>query len=180
MKGLREFSGISEVQSKEYEGKRIYYVYVGYEDHGKPTAKVFVHEDCLTKDRDVRLVGSRLKRTEKGNYVIVPDPDYFIAVVGWECGFRGKSSCELLTPVEERITYWVYRSERGSLGMSKYALVSVKKDQTVKAKLSRTGRTYGHPKSALQVIKVDGDEVKADFLPEEAQEDQELMEMLGG
>lgn len=180
MKGLREFSGISGVLSKEYEDKRIYYVHVGYEDHGKPTARVFVHRECLTDNgQDVQLAGCRLKRTEKGNCVIVPDPDYFIAVVGWESGFRGSGSYELITPVEEELPYRVYRSERGSLGISRYALVSAGKGKTIKAKLTRTGRTYGNPKNALQVIRVEGSDVKVDFLPQEAQEDEELVKILG-
>ena len=178
MKYLTQAKGISSPQSKETEGGRIYYLNVGYEDHGRPTAKVFVHSDCI-ENGEVRAMGCTLKKTGKGNYVIVPDKDHFVAVVGWESGFRGASDYSILTPVSISLPFKVYRSERGSLGVSKYALVSTGKDEMVKAKLTRSGRTYGKAKTAVQVIKVEGEEIKETLLPSEAEEDQELIELLG-
>ncbi len=180
MKGLTRFSGIT-LHRQEAEGRQIHYLVVGYEDHGRPTAKVFVNPKCLTDDgRDVKAVGSRLVRTEKGNYVIVPDENYFTAVVGWESGYRGSSEYELLVPTELELPYRVYRSERGSLGISTYALITAPVNSVVKAKLTRTGRTYGQPKKTVQVIRVEDGELRIENMPAEAQEDDELVRLLGG
>jgi len=98
-------------------------------------------------------VGKRIIKTEKGNYVIRPDPNYAVIVVGWVCGTGGGSKYQILTPLDNdeiAIPFEIYHSRRGSVGISRYALLSVKKDKNIKVYLTRTGRTYGAPNEVIR------------------------------
>jgi len=175
--------GISEVERDS--GKKFYYITMGYETHGKPSFRLWVSPKLIKEDekgwRYVQVNGSerRIFKTEKGNYVLKPARGWNVFRVGWECGYRGSSEYEILTPLEEDelvLPYYEYRSPRGSLGVSEYALVSTKKDR-LKVLLTRTGRTYGAPKKMYVEYSFDenGEQIETELPPEE---DEELLKEL--
>lgn len=150
------------VGKKEAEGKVFYYIDVGSEDHGRKSFRLWVAGSLIEREeKDGRAIefitlpreGVEVKKTEKGTLVLKKGP-YNMFDIFVPCGYRGGSSYEFLSPVELVLPYEVYRSERGSLGVSKGALV-LTKEGYVKYKWKRTGRLYGEPGQGVSIVYVD-------------------------
>lgn len=162
-------------------GKKFYYVDLGREDHGKSSVRVWVSSSLVEKEGDREVVklygkGRRIIRTEKGSYVMKPNPEYNVFLVGWKCGYRGESSYEIVDEVEVEVPFKVYESERGSLGVSHYALASTKAD-SLRVRLRRSGRTYGKPKKKYvkYTLTEEGRQDTVELLPDD---DEELIKLL--
>ncbi len=171
-----------KISEKEVDGKVFYYVSAGDWGNVRRPQRIWINRKCIIEDekgrKNVKLVGNKIRVTERGNYVIVPDPDYFIAEVGWECGLRGSSWIEKIENIEVEISLKYYKSPRGSVGISTYCIVSTKKNNVIKAYLKRNGRLYGAESETIQIVKVENDEVVYDYISPEAIEDPELEEVI--
>jgi hypothetical protein len=157
------------LQQKEFEGKVFYYVEIGSESHGKPTYLLWIHKELLNdeliekKEFVFPVRGARLE--QKGEDVLVLKPDegrnvfYFMK----QCGYRGSSKVEVVDCDGCKVyRFWVYRSPRGSLGVSEGVLVETSKDM-IKVKWGRTGRLYGAPGRGITVLHLDGREEELPF-----------------
>ena len=143
-----------KVNVLERNGKKYYYTDFGYEAHGKSSFRLWIAESLIefadTGEREdlyVEIEGLRdIKITEKGNFVLIPSENTYVFNIGWASGYRGNSYYTIAEPekVKVEIPYSEYRSPRGNLGISNYALV-VSNSPSLKVHLSRTGRTYGAP-----------------------------------
>jgi hypothetical protein len=104
----------------------------------------------------------------KGNkdYILKPtdNPQLYVFDIWVECGYRGNSDFELLTPYSQKIDYYEYKSQLGTLGVSKGALIETTEPE-VRIKFKRTGKTYGKPKEGIMIFKLDGsiEELPASF-----------------
>ncbi|WP_340691057.1 hypothetical protein [Hydrogenobacter thermophilus] len=162
-----------------------YKVNVGRGAHGKVQhilwiAKPLLYEDEKGNKRvDIVGVDRRIVKTEKGNFVLRREQGWITYDIGWECGYRGSSSFEILTPLPEDsivLKYDIYHSERGSLGISTFALVSTRLDR-IAVSLKRSGRLYGKPAKTVREYYVEEGEVKERDIPEACM-DEELAELL--
>jgi len=178
----------ARVNCIERDNKKFYYVDFGFGYHGKPYFRLWIASKLVEQDENnfyatITGRGKRIVKTEKGNYVLIPDPDYYCVFnIGWKCGFRGFSDYEILSKakavVELELPYEIWDSELGSLGQSRYALVSTKSDRLI-VKLTRTGRTYGKPKKRVVEYFIDSTgEQNERELPPACFEDTELAELL--
>ena len=169
---------------KERNGSVFYFVDLGYERHGRHSARVWVSKK-LVKSKDDNptnvVVGKNkiIVKTEKGNYVLKPKEGYSVLMVGWKCGFRGWSKYEILNKdvVVEEIPFEKWDSPRGNLGISKYALICVKGDRLI-VRLTRGGRLYGKPSEMTVEYIAEENGQKEQEVPEACLEDPELAEIL--
>lgn len=170
------------VSKKEAEGKIFYYVDIGSEDHGRRSFRLWIAGSLLEKEeKDGRVIefitlpreGVEVKKTEKGTLVLKKGP-YNIFDIFVPCGYRGGSNFEFLSPVELVLPYEVYRSERGSLGISRGALV-ITKESYVKFLWKRTGRLYGEAEKGISIVYVDGREEELNGV-EDLEELKEVLE----
>ena len=148
---------------KEYGDKVYYYVKIGSEAHGKPTYLMWIHRELLSDELIEKgefvfpVRGARVE--SKGEDVLVLKPDkgrnvfYFVK----ECGYRGSSKLEVVDCGDDCKVYkfWIYKSPRGSVGVSEGVLVETSKD-IVKVRWNRTGRLYGAPARGVTMLYVDG------------------------
>lgn len=112
--------------------------------------------------------GAALETTARGNRVLRPRGGFTTLIVGRRCGYRGSSSFKLLSPVVATLEYQEYRSPRGSLGVSSYALVTVRdEDFPVRFSWRRTGRLYGDPDRGISTIDAEGTRVDLEGISEE-------------
>lgn len=132
-------------------GEEFYRARFGYVRHGRPSFFVWINRRLVQRDENgdpvLRLgKGMKVRKTEKGNFVIVPSEEHSIIVIGWKAGYRGTSGYEILSPqvVELELPFEEWRSPRGAEGISTYALLSVRGDRVL-VRLWRSGRLYGDP-----------------------------------
>ena len=148
------------VKTKQVGEARFLYIEVGCREYFRPHKVVWVTPKLVTKDRDTDVVKfparARVVTTEKGTIKLVADENYTTYDIFVPCGYRGESHIELLHPADAVIEYVQYESERGSLGISKGLLVTVRNEEPVKVKYTRTGRLYGAPSTGLRVYTVSG------------------------
>ncbi len=169
-----------KLRCKEHDGQRFYFVDLGNEIHDRPSARLWVSGKLVKEGKEgpeVELTGKRaLIRTDKGNWVLKPSQKTFTFLVGWDCGYRGHSTFEIKERTLRILYFREYKSPRGSLGISEFALVCSEKPE-LKVQLKRTGRLYGAPSKALAVYtaKEEGQEVK---LLEDYEEDPDLIKEL--
>ncbi|MEM2741052.1 MAG: hypothetical protein QXD95_02775 [Nitrososphaeria archaeon] len=151
------------VGKKEAEGKIFYFADIGSEDHGRKSFRLWVSSSLVEREEkdgmEIEFItlpreGVEVKKTEKGTLVLKKGP-YNMFDVYVPCGYRGGSNFEFLSPVELVLPYEVYRSERGSLGVSRGALV-LTRESFIKYKWKRTGRLYGEPGKGISIVYVDG------------------------
>ena len=173
-----------EVLSRE--GRDFYRARFGYVRHGSPSFRAWVNRRLVQITGDgsplLRLgKGMRIRRTEKGNLVIVPSEEHSIVVVGWNAGYRGTSGYEILSPqvVEMELQFEKWSSPRGALGVSTYALLSLRGDRVL-VRLWRTGRLYGDPAEAVLEYVATEDGVEEREISPACYEDPELGEALMG
>lgn len=144
------------------DGKAFYYMDWGSETHGKKSFRLWVSSTLLEFGEDRRFgflylpcSGVDIHRTERGT-LILKKGELNLFNVFTRCGFRGKSTIEVLTPARLTLLYKVYHSERGSLGISEGALV-LTDSETVKWRWHRTGRLYGRASRGVSIMGLDGE-----------------------
>jgi len=177
---------MERVRFIERDGKRFFYMDFGSEVHGRTSFRLWINRKLIEKDRDgnevVRILGKgrRIVKTEKGNYVLKPDPNFCVFKVGWRAGYRGWSEYEVLTPnIDLVVPYRIYHSPRGNLGISEYALVSTLQDRIL-VRLTRGGRLYGDPSEmTVELIATDEGQEERE-VPDACVNDEELAEELSG
>ena len=115
----------------------------------KPHHRIWVNNRLIEKDENgeefVKLagVGRELVVTEKGNYVLRPSEGINTFIVGRPCGYRGSSWYGIKKgDVKTELPFEDYQSERGSLGVSTYAIVSTP-DREIIIDEFADGRLYG-------------------------------------
>jgi hypothetical protein len=144
------------------EGKEIYFFYLGAVDYFKPVYRVFVNKNLIKFDNDnvyveFPLKGCELIRKDGHNLILKPgDKNCFIFEI--ESGFRGTAEIEEIDAYQHEYTvykYDIYRSERGSTGISKGVIVMTDADK-IKIKWKRDGRLYGKPAKGITVLYIDG------------------------
>jgi hypothetical protein len=157
-------------ERKEVDGQVFYFCKVGKETHGKPSFILWVNPKLidLNKNYIAFPVNATLVKGSK-DYILKPtsNPNLWVFNIWVECGYRGSSNFEILTPYTQKVDYYEYKSPTGSLGVSKGALVETT-EPYVKIKFSRTGKTYGKPKSGIMIFKRDG---SIEELPETIEDD---------
>ncbi len=177
-----------KVSVLERDGKEFYYLNFGCERQGCPSFRLWINRKLVDRDGDgnpivERLFGKdrRIIRTEKGNYVLRREEGYSTFEIGWESGYRGWSDYKILSPqaVELELPYENWRSPRGSLGVSKYALVVVKGDRLL-VRLTRGGRLYGEPAERLYEYYCDEGGYQRERELPDACMDEELAELTEG
>ena len=163
--------------------KGFHYFKIGSELHGRASALIWVNRGVVEVDDEgnafarVEGLNREIVKTAKGNYVLRYSPDKNIFNIGRECGFRGSSSYEVLKGnIVLELPYEEWASERGSLGISSYALV-VTPDNEIVVKETATGRLYGDDPEKTYRYFIDGDKVKKELVPN-CIEDDELCDLL--
>ena len=124
------------------------YIEVGAVDFFKPHHRIWVNNKLIQKDEKgefVELTGAdrELVVTEKGNYVLRPNKGINTFIIGRACGYRGSSWYEIKKGnIKTELPFDVYDSERGSLGVSTYAIISTP-DREIIVDEFADGRLYG-------------------------------------
>jgi hypothetical protein len=144
------------------EEKELYFFYLGAVDYFKPVYRVFTSKSLIKFDNDNAYVEFPLKGCElikKDNYNLILKPgnkNCFILEI--ESGFRGNAEIEEIDAYQHEYTaykYDIYRSERGSTGMSKGVIVLTDADK-IKVKWKRDGRLYGKPAKGITIMYLNG------------------------
>ncbi|MBX0311257.1 MAG: hypothetical protein JHC31_05700 [Sulfurihydrogenibium sp.] len=145
------------------EGKELYFFYLGASDYFKPVYRVFVSKNLLKFDDKGAYVEFPFKGCElvkKDNYNLIlkqGDKNCFIFEI--ESGFRGTAEIEEIDAYHHEYTtykYDIYKSERGSTGVSKGVIMLTDSDK-VKIKWKRDGRLYGKPAKGMTILHLNGD-----------------------
>ena len=125
------------------------YIEIGAIDFYKPHHRIWINNRLIQKDEngeefvEVAGAGRELVVTEKGNYVLRPNKKMNTFIIGRACGFRGNSWYEIKKgDIKTELPFNVYESERGSLGISTYAIVSTP-DREIIVDEFADGRLYG-------------------------------------
>jgi hypothetical protein len=144
------------------EGKELYFFYLGASDYFKPVYRVFISRNLINFDDKDIYVEFPLKGCElikKDNYNLIlkqGDKNCFIFEI--ESGFRGTAEIEEIDAYQHEYSvysYDIYRSERGSTGVSKGVIVLTDADK-IKVKWKRDGRLYGKPAKGITVMYLNG------------------------
>ncbi|MEM2002911.1 MAG: hypothetical protein QXT77_09725 [Candidatus Methanomethylicaceae archaeon] len=173
------------VQKKEVEGKTFYYLDVGSADHNRTCFRLWISPRLVQRDEtgefiSFPVIGGKVEKTPRGNLVLRPSPGFWVAYFLVECGYRGGSDFEVLSPQlgEGDIFPFVeYESPLGRLGISRGGLINVPYPTSLKIKWVRTGRLYGSPPEGVRIISPDGEEVDLDFLPDGLEALEELQNL---
>jgi hypothetical protein len=138
-----------------------YFTRIGSEYHGRPSHIIWINRKLLKEGQEYiefPLENAKIHKTEKGNLVIKPDENCSVISIFVPSGFRGESDFEIYPENIEYITYKEFSSPRGNLGIGKGALINMPaSEKEIVIKWSRTGRTYGEPKSGVTIIKPNGE-----------------------
>lgn len=171
---------------KEAEGKQFFYVDMGWEDHGRPSFRLWVSGRLVqkeTKDSQVYyflefpVLNAEITRTEKGTLVLRPAQDTVTYNVLIPCGYRGDSYLEVVSPEMAQVyLYEEYSSPRGNLGVSQGAII-VAPLGSIKFKWERTGRLYGSAPTGITKLYPDGREETIDRI-EDVEDVEELSRLL--
>ena len=154
-----------KVEKKEVEGNIFYFSKIGEEEHGKPSFLLWINKNVPLKQDECGIFiefpikNSKIRITEKGNFVLYPSIGWTVFKVGVPCGYRGTSTFEVLEPkIEiEVLPFKCFSSQLGNLGISSYALISTK-SSNVKIRWERSGRTYGDPICGITIYYDNGKE----------------------
>jgi hypothetical protein len=152
------------VDKKEIEGKIFFYKNFGKGYHGKVNFRLWINKQVIKFDDnnkeyiELPCENARIVKTEKGNLVLRPCEGWYVFDVGVKCGFRGESDFEILDPKDcEIFRYVIFDSPLGSIGVSKYGLVSTTSTK-ITLRWWRSGRLYGKPNKGIIIIHLDGKE----------------------
>jgi len=151
------------VSEKTAEGQTYYYIYVGFETHGRPTYTMWVSKSLLQQDEQGRLFlefpvkGCDVRQGKKESTLILKHGGLNLYQFVIECGYRGDSHIDQIITEEPFQTFYFeeYASERGSLGVSEGVLVLTRANK-IKIKWHRSGRLYGKPACGITVLYSDG------------------------
>ena len=153
-----------QVKTKQIDSEsKFYYIEIGKQQFFKPHRIVWVSPRLVEKnDKGEEVVEFPAKAkiiiTEKGTIKLVPSDTHLTYDIFISCGYRGGAKFEVLEPeAEAMINYVEYRSERGSLGVSVGALVTVQGERPVKVKYKRSGRLYGSAPEGIRIYRPDGE-----------------------
>lgn len=144
-------SGLKIEYTNEYP-----YIKIGSEDHGKPSYKLWLSKSFLSQaDEGGNLVfplKGRIKVTEKGSLVLKRDDNFWVYDYFCPCGFRGDSKIIIKNPKNEYTAfyYYVYSSQRGSLGVSQGALIVT--SHKIVINWERTGRLYRKAANGIAIL----------------------------
>jgi len=161
-----------DVKFVEREGRKFYYADIGRVVHDRPSFRLWVSGKLVSEEGGMKFVDlpafAKLHITEKGTVVLKPSNEYFTVVAGWECGYRGRSYLEVISPKNALVRkYHIYCSPRGNLGISEYAIISVPTSEVLRVHLSRDGRLYGAESEMVEEWKVEnGKIVYSEYSPE--------------
>ncbi len=159
------------IKFNEYDGKKFYYADFGSETHGRTSFRLWVSSKLVQKDNETgkEYIEFPLKaviiETEKGTKVLKPSSDTFVFDIFVPCGYRGGSNYEILSDTISEHRYYMFESPRGNLGVSVGGLIVTKQDK-IKIKWNRTGRTYGTPAKGYRMYYYDGRVEEIDNLEE--------------
>ena len=169
------------VKFKEDEnGNKYPFIDVGSESHGRKSFRLWISGRLLEKNGEGNYVvtfplrNAKVERTEKGSLVLRPSRDTMVYNIFVPCGFRGDSTFEILSEHLEVFKYCMYRSPRGSLGISVGALVNAPDGKPLKYRWERSGRLYGSSPEGITIVMPNGE--KRDF--EEVPDGLEALEEL--
>lgn len=147
---------------KIVDDKELFYVEIGKEDFGKPSFRIWVNPNLLIFSEKFEFGGHLYIPKENvniletdGKNLILKEGEYNLFNVYTECGYRGQSEIEVISPAVAIYKYKTYKSERGSLGISSGALV-LTKESFVKWKWKRDGRLYGLPAKGISIVDLSG------------------------
>jgi len=153
------------VYTKEAEGKKFFYVYVGREFHYRPTYIMWISKDLIQTDEEGRLfiqfpvIGCDIKQGKKESTLILKKGNLNMYYYMIECGYRGSSYIDKVFTGddEQTFTYFFdyYHSERGNLGISR-GVLALTKSQKIRVSWHRDGRLYGAPASGVTILYSDG------------------------
>ncbi len=143
---------------------KFYYCDFGSERHGRTSFRLWVHNKLVTDNEGTPILQlpceAKLVKGKK-DWVLRPDENHLTFDLYLPCGYRGGASFTILKSSDEvavqEARYYIYKSPLGNLGVSEGAIVSIPKIiLPVNIEWSRSGRTYGDPKSGVAVLHEDG------------------------
>ena len=156
-----------------------FYISIPIGSHGR-VKRIWINRKAVVRQEEEFTIVDWLtyRKTEKGNIVLMPSDNknstiiYLIA----ECGYRGSSKIEILTPETAELVFEgaIYDSPRGSLGVSSCGLYKVKDGAVFK--ISRTGRLYGA--DPVITVKVVFTHEGIDLIRADELSDEELAQLL--
>jgi hypothetical protein len=158
---MMEWKETFEVQTARFDDKVFYFVDVGKEIHGKKSFRLWINRKLVPQpDKDgiikmnFPIVGVKVIKTEKGNYVLRPQQGWWTSIFIKYSGYRGISKCEILSPKDIiSIPYKIFESPQGNLGISEGLLFSAPESEVVIIEWKRTGRLYGsEPKGTARLF----------------------------
>jgi len=149
------------VQVKEVQPDlRFYFIQVGKREYFRPHRTIWLTPKLIRNERGEEFVEFPLKGkivvTEKGTVKLLSSAEHTTYDVFVGCGFRGESTFEVLDPVVAKIDYVNFHSERGSLGVSRGALVTVDGERPLRVRYTRSGRLYGAHATGIKIFYPDG------------------------
>ncbi len=131
---------------KVMEGK----IEVGVKEHYKPAITLYVHPELITNENGQEVVVFPLHADIYEEKALIPSSEYFVFIVEVESGFRGGAELNIVSEYEKLVYFPIYKSERGSIGIGKGAIVVVK-EPVVIYEWRRSGRLYGEPSFGLTI-----------------------------
>lgn len=137
------------------EERGFYYADFGSETHGRTSFRLWVNRKLVKRDEQGNPyiefpIRATIHRTEKGTLVLRPSQNSVVFDVFIRCGYRGGSNIEVKSDIRNIVPYSIYRSPRGSLGISDGALIEADVSKLpVVIEWHRSGRTYGGPREGV-------------------------------
>ena len=158
------------VSYKEADGAKFWFLDLGAESHGRTSFRLWVSHKLVQSREEEDWRGEKIlknfltfpleatiTKTQKGGLVLKPAKNEFVYDILVECGYRGSSSFQVLSPAEFTVySYYIYHSPRGNCGVSDGALVHVPSDDPLKIRWEKTGRLYGGPGQGVEIYYPDG------------------------
>jgi len=125
----------------------------GSHDHVR--TRVWVHRSLVRMNPEGEapyelsfpIIGAKIHRTEKGNLVLRPEPDWWVALVTEKSGYRGMASIRIEGvdgEVEIVAAGKEFHSPQGSLGETAWALINANAPQ-IKIHAHISGRRISRP-----------------------------------
>jgi len=172
---------VKRVSFKEDEnGRRYPYVDIGHEAHGRKSYRLWISGRLLERDEEGNYVitfpkrKARVEKTPKGSLVLRPSDDTMVYKICVGCGYRGRGDFEILSENMGIFPFEIWSSPRGSLGVSRGALVNTPDGKPLKYRWHRTGRLYGSPSMGITIVMPDGTGKEFDEVPDGLEALQEL------
>ena len=147
-------------QRKEDDGRAFYYIDFGSEDHGKPSFRLWIHFSLLKKDEknnpyiefpvNARIDDGKSSKTK----ILRPNKNSWVIPLYVKEGFRGSSSLEVKEKIDKEVSFYEYRSPRGSPGAGEGKLLQIPVIlDAITVHWKATGRLYGDPGEGVAIVK---------------------------